>query len=187
MALERKREEPHKLTELLDEEDSIVDARSEAEREAEIGLSPEAKRELNVVDASNEDEHAPAQLGSKRFVYAAYFAGAIGVTFFFEKGLNAAWLRLALWKPMLGEPNAMGLMLVSAVVGAATALYFYRDVRTRTLAEEVASELGKVTWPNKEEVTNGTVVVIITTLLATVFFALMDRFWGFVTNLVYGT
>lgn len=186
MALERKREEPHKLTELLDEEDSIVDARSEAEREAEVGLSPEAKRELNLAEDA-DDEHAPMQLGSKRFVYAAYFAGAIGVTFFLEKGLNAAWVRLALWKPMLGEPNSMALMAVSAIVGAAVALYFYRDVRTRTLAEEIASELGKVTWPNKEEVTNGTVVVIITTLLATVFFALMDRFWGFVTNLVYGT
>jgi preprotein translocase subunit SecE len=36
-------------------------------------------------------------------------------------------------------------------------------------------------------VTNSTFVVIVATLASTVFFALMDRFWGFVTNLVYGT
>jgi len=35
-------------------------------------------------------------------------------------------------------------------------------------------------------VVNGTFVVIVTTLIATSFFALMDRFWSFVTNLVYG-
>ena len=28
--------------------------------------------------------------------------------------------------------------------------------------------------------------VIVTTIISTVFFALMDKFWGFVTNLVYG-
>ena len=58
--------------------------------------------------------------------------------------------------------------------------------RARELAEEVAAEMSKVTWPDRTEVTNGTFVVIVTTLVSTVFFALMDRFWGFVTNLVYG-
>ena len=46
--------------------------------------------------------------------------------------------------------------------------------------------MSKVTWPSRTEVTNGTFVVIVTTLVSTVFFALMDKFWGFVTNLVYG-
>ncbi len=51
----------------------------------------------------------------------------------------------------------------------------------------MASELSKVTWPTRTEVTNSTAVVIVTTAVATLFFALMDRFWSFVTNLVYGT
>jgi len=50
----------------------------------------------------------------------------------------------------------------------------------------VATELSLVTWPTRTEVTNGTVVVIVTTVVSTVFFALMDKFWGFLTNLVYG-
>ena len=29
--------------------------------------------------------------------------------------------------------------------------------------------------------------MIVTTIFSTIFFALMDRFWSFVTNLVYGT
>jgi preprotein translocase subunit SecE len=77
-------------------------------------------------------------------------------------------------------------MPIAGLIGLFTAIYYYRDQKTRTLAEEVASELGKVTWPSREEVVNSTFVVLVTTLLATTFFALMDRFWGFVTNLVYG-
>ena len=50
---------------------------------------------------------------------------------------------------------------------------------------EAAVELAKVTWPNKKEVTNATVVVVIASLIAVVYLALLDRFWGFVTDLVY--
>jgi preprotein translocase SecE subunit len=77
-------------------------------------------------------------------------------------------------------------MPVSAIIGVAAAIYYWYRTRTRELAEQVASEMSKVTWPTRTEVTNGTFVVIVTTVISTVFFALMDRFWGFVTNLVYG-
>jgi preprotein translocase SecE subunit len=77
-------------------------------------------------------------------------------------------------------------MPLAALIGAASALYYWRRTRARQLAEEVATEMSKVTWPTRNEVTSGTVVVIVTTVISTVFFALMDKFWGFVTNLVYG-
>jgi len=153
------------------------------------GSSPMEKEFSKLLDESEgmAAEVGPVQLGYKRFVYAAYFAGAIAVAFFLAKAGDAAWTRLSLWKPGFGEPNDAAVMVVSGVVGALVALYFWRDARTRELAEEVAQELAKVTWPSKEQVTNGTAVVVVTTLFATVFFAMMDRFWGFVTNLVYGS
>jgi preprotein translocase subunit SecE len=129
---------------------------------------------------------APTQLGSQRFVYAAYFAGGIAIAFLLSKAMSFAWLRLATYKPQIGEPHDEIVMPIAGLIGLFTAIYYYRDQKTRTLAEEVASELGKVTWPSREEVVNSTFVVLVTTLLATTFFALMDRFWGFVTNLVYG-
>jgi preprotein translocase subunit SecE len=145
-----------------------------------------------VTQAGDDDEDemeevdAPVQLGGQRFVYAAYFAGGIAVAFMLSKAATYTWTRLALWKPQLGEPHDEIVMPVAALVGALVAFYYYRDDKTRTLAEEVATELGNVTWPSRTEVTNSTFVVIVTTLIATTFFALMDRFWGFVTNLVYG-
>jgi preprotein translocase subunit SecE len=145
----------------------------------------ESESEPQARDAEAEIV-VPTQLGTQRFVYAAYFAGGIAVAFMLSKAISYGWLRLSTYKPQFGEPHDEIVMPIAGVIGALTAFYYYRDLKTRTLAEEVASELGKVSWPGREEVVNSTFVVIVTTLLATTFFALMDRFWGFVTNLVYG-
>jgi preprotein translocase SecE subunit len=137
---------------------------------------------------ADEDDHAPAQLGYKRYVFAAYFAGAIAVAFILSKAGDYTWHLLSQKAlPTIGEPKGELIMPVSALIGALVAIYYYRQQRTRELAEDVASELSKVTWPNKQEVMNSTAVVIFTTVFSTIFFALMDRFWGFLTNLVYGT
>jgi preprotein translocase subunit SecE len=129
---------------------------------------------------------APTQMGARRFVYAAYFAAAIGVAFLTSKALDFAWVKVQSYKPAIGEPSDEVIMPISAIVGGGTAVYYWYRTKARQLAEEVAAEMAKVTWPSRTEVTNGTVVVIFTTVVATVFFALMDRFWGFITNLVYG-
>jgi preprotein translocase subunit SecE len=141
-------------------------------------------------DRDHDDEPvgaaSPTQLGARRFVYAAYFAGAILIAFLSSKVLEIAWTKLQTWKPMVGEPQDEVVMPLAALIGGLAALYYWRRTRARELAEQVAAEMAKVTWPSRTEVTNGTVVVIVTTVISTVFFALMDKFWGFVTNLVYG-
>src|SRR5260370_6851847 len=95
-------------------------------------------------------------------------------------------MKLQRYKAGIGEPGDEVVMPASALLGVGTALYYWHRTRARQLAEEVATEMSKVTWPTRTEVTNGTVVVIVTTIVSTVFFALMDKFWGFITNLVYG-
>jgi preprotein translocase subunit SecE len=142
-------------------------------------------------EASEDEDHdvspvAPTQLGARRFVYAAYFAGAIAIAFISSKAFDLAWIKLQNYQPSIGEPRDEIVMPLAGAVGAGAALYYWYRTRARQLAEEVAAEMSKVTWPSRTEVTNGTVVVIVTTLVSTVFFALMDKFWGFVTNLVYG-
>jgi preprotein translocase subunit SecE len=163
------------------EGDAALDALALREP-AELAAGQDEDEELDEDDAVG----TPAQLGSQRFVYAAYFAGGIAVAFMLSKAISYGWTRLSLWKPTIGDPHDEVVMPVAALIGALVAFYYYRDEKTRTLAEEVASELGKVSWPSRDEVVNGTFVVVVTTFIATAFFALMDRFWGFVTNLVYG-
>jgi len=149
------------------------------------GLDGE-EREEDAQDVAAAGAASPTQLGPRRFVYAAYFAGAIAIAFLMSKMLSFAWLKLQNWKPAVGEPRDELVMPLAGLIGAIAAVYYWKRTRARQLAEEVAVEMSKVTWPTRTEVTNGTFVVIVTTFVSTVFFALMDKFWGFVTNLVYG-
>jgi preprotein translocase SecE subunit len=157
---------------------------------SEVEGAPKDDIVLAEPEADEEDVPvgvaAPSQLGTRRFVYAAYFGGAIAIAVLASKLIDIGWYRLQTYKPDIGEPRDEIVMPIAGLLGAGAAIYYWRRTRARELAEEVATEMSKVTWPNRTEVTNGTVIVIVTTLISTVFFALMDKFWGFVTNLVYG-
>ena len=80
-------------------------------------------------------------------------------------------------------------MPVSALIGAAaspsTTGTATRDARSSPKRSRRAVE-GDLAEPDRGHEL-APFVVIVTTLVSTIFFALMDRFWGFVTNLVYGT
>jgi preprotein translocase subunit SecE len=142
-------------------------------------------------DASSSEEEeeegvgAPMQLGYQRYVYAAYMAGAMIAAFLVAKIGHAGWYRLGQWKPEFGEPKDELVFPIAGVVGVLAALYYWRKPESRQYANEVAEELSKVTWPSRKEVTNSTTVVVLTTVFATVFFALMDRFWSFITDKIY--
>jgi preprotein translocase subunit SecE len=167
--------------------DSTAEPRAPFEPLAMGGAEAAAIEARDGDDAEHDvSPVAPTQLGARRFVFAAYFAAGIFVAFMMSKVLDAGWLKLQNYKPVIGDPRDEIIMPLSGVIGGGAAVYYWYRTRARQLAEEVAAEMSKVTWPSRTEVTNGTVVVIVTTVVSTVFFALMDKFWGFVTNLVYG-
>ena len=159
------------------------DASSSEDREAREGAL--AKADGDAESAEEAALNVPVQLGYQRYVYAAYMAFALIAAFLVAKIGHAAWYRLGQWKPELGEPKDELLYPVAGLVGVVLAVYYWRRADARQYANEVAEELSKVTWPNRKEVTNSTTVVVLTTLFATVFFALMDRFWGFITDKIY--
>lgn len=136
------------------------------------------------------------ELGTEKWVFAAFFAVGIGVAFLVGKLLATLWNILAeeAWVVrhaafLLRYPEderPMFTMSIGAVVGLLTMIYCLRKDAVRRWADDVALELSKVTWPKKETVTNGTIVVIAAGVFATVYIGLLDRLWGFVTMLVYG-
>ena len=162
--------------------------------------SADGERSIDGAQASDEedaeDAAAASEMGAVRYVHAAFLAAGILAAYVGGKLLLAAWNLAADWPdavrvvPMLiqyGEDERAGFALVAgAVLGLALVFWYYRKESVRTWAGEVASELSRVTWPNKETVTNGTMVVLVATLVATVYVAILDRFWGYLTNLVYG-
>jgi preprotein translocase subunit SecE len=151
---------------------------------------------VEVSGSETEPETTASQLGSARYVHAAFFAAGILVAYVTGKLLTLFWNSLAEWPaavrvvPRLlsfgeGERETFGLV-AGAVIGVITIVQIYRKDHIRRWADEVAFELSKVTWPNREMVTSGTIVVVIASMIATAYVALLDKFWGFVTNLVYG-
>lgn len=167
-----------------DESDAAESADEKSEDEAEVRAAAESMPDEDK-PAPDESAGTPVQLGYQRYVYAAYMAGAMLVAFLVAKIGHVAWYRLGQWKPELGEPQDELLYPAAAVIGIVVALYYWRKADARQYANEVAEELSKVTWPSRKEVTNSTTVVVLTTLFATVFFALMDRFWGYITDKIY--
>jgi len=162
-----------------------ADESEASEPKADALEKAEVRGETAEAEADGEPEAAPMQLGYMRFVYAAYMTGAMAVAFLAAKIGHVSWYRLGQWKPELGEPRDEVLYVAAGFVGIATAVYYWRKPEARQYANEVAEELSKVTWPSRKEVTNSTTVVVLTTLFATVFFALMDQFWKYVTDKIY--
>jgi len=201
MAAEEDAKEAKQNTARPDEPGARADAGGSAPSEAEADAVVDAALEQSLAKATRDgvlapSEHrdiapvgsvmSPVQMGTRRFVFAAYFAGAIGIAFILSKVIDLGWQKAEEYSPSIGDPRDEITMPLAALAGVLAAVYFWKRTRARQLVEEVATEMSLVTWPTRTEVTNGTVVVIVTTVVSTVFFALMDKFWGFVTNLVYG-
>ncbi len=193
--LEKKADEAEDEEESSEDESSTDESES-AERESKSSSKNE-KRKSEEAEKSDPEEDAEVEaaleaqagnvLGAERFVYAAYLAAAVIAAFLFSKLGHAAWLKLAAWKPeQVGEPRDEIVYVIAGLLGVGVALHYWRRKDARQYATEVAEELSLVTWPTKKEVQNSTFIVVLTTLFATVFFALMDQFWRFITDKVYG-
>jgi preprotein translocase subunit SecE len=147
--------------------------------------------------AVEETDGTPADLGATKYVHAAFFAAGILVAYLSGKLLALVWGRLAEWPDAVAAIPALlsvgearrgtYTMLVGVLIGILAVVQTYRRATIRKWADEVALELSKVTWPDKENVTNGTIVVIVGSAVAAVYVALLDRVWIFVTNLIYGS
>lgn len=179
------------------DEEATSELRTEKSEERALVVSDDAQGVLEASEeATSEGELAAGHVGVERYVHAAFFAFGILVAYLSGKVLLAAWNSLADWPmavktlPFLiqfGEDErASQTLVIGAVVGVVLVLRYYRRPTVRSWATSVASELARVTWPSKETVTNGTIVVLVAGAVATLYIALLDRLWGYLTNLVYG-
>jgi len=149
-----------------------------------------------ALGAGQDDHGTAATLGATKYVHAAFFAVGILAAFLSSKILGGAWTHLTEWPaavravPQLvafsEEQRDTYTLVGGALIGAIGVLQAYRKEGVRTWADEVATELARVTWPNREAVTNGTLVVIVASMIAALYVAVLDRFWSFLTTWVYG-
>ena len=143
------------------------------------------------------EEEAAAQLGIQRYVLASFFAAGIAGAYILGKVIHGVWAWAANkdWfhstLPALAAVSDDDKSTYGTILGALIAIIAvvrsYRNPAVRTWADEVAAELAKVKWPTRKEVSNSTVIVIAAGAIATLYLALLDRLWSFVTDLFYGT
>ncbi len=152
--------------------------------------------ETEVIGADGE-HITPADLSAQKYVFATFAAVGVLGALLIGKIFTAIWNSLASWPtaarvvPQLlrtaEDDREFPMSVIGVLISGTVTFLAYSRSDVRTWADTVAEELGKVHWPDRDTVQNGTVVVMVATLFATIYVGLLDRLWGFVTTLVYGT
>jgi preprotein translocase subunit SecE len=104
-------------------------------------------------------------------------------------GVVAFWLvsKTADWAwSYFGKPNSLIIGTGAFLVAATATIIAWKNEQVFTLATEVAGELRKVSWPSRKQTVTSTIVVIVTTIIASLFLGVFDGVWSWVTRMIYG-
>ena len=123
-----------------------------------------------------QQENAP-----NKPVHLMYLIGAVITFYLLQWSIDWIW---GFFTP--ATPSDFKITLFAAVTTVIVGTLMYRNDRIYGLANEVASELKKVTWPTAKEVRSATLVVIVMAIVSAVILGLFDMAWSNLTELVYG-
>ncbi len=122
-----------------------------------------------------QQENAP-----NKPVHLIYLVGAVVMFYLLQWSID--WL----WGYFGSPPSELRITLLAGVSATLLAIFLYRSDRIYTLANEVAGELKKVTWPTAKEVRTATIVVIVMAIISALILGVFDFVWSNLTELVYG-
>ena len=103
-----------------------------------------------------------------------------------QTGRSRPSATLARSRSIWSASGEMKISIAAGVIAIFATVVMYRNDRIYTLANEVAGELKKVTWPTAKEVRAATMVVIVMAIVSAVILGLFDAVWSKLTDLVYG-
>jgi preprotein translocase subunit SecE len=113
-------------------------------------------------------------------VHLIYLCGAVLLFYLLQWSID--WV----WGFFGTSPSEFKMSLMAAVGAVVVGVALYRNDRVFHLANEVSSELRKVTWPTAKEVRSATIVVIVMAVTSAIILFLFDLVWSGLTDLVYG-
>ncbi|MGE0872944.1 MAG: preprotein translocase subunit SecE [Kofleriaceae bacterium] len=123
-----------------------------------------------------QQENAP-----NKPVHLIYLCGA--VLLFYMVQWTVDWI----WGYFGTPPTEFRITMIAAAIAVVTGVIMYRNDRVYGLANEVASELKKVTWPSAKEVRTATIVVIVMSLIsAFILGVIFDTVFSQLTEQLYG-
>lgn len=115
-------------------------------------------------------------------VHLIYLCGAVLLFYVLQWSVDWVW---GYFSPET-IPSEFKVTMISAIVALVTSIVMYRSDKYYGLANEVAGELKKVTWPSAKEVRAATVVVIVMAIISALILGVFDMVWSNLTELVYG-
>ena len=122
-----------------------------------------------------QQENAP-----NKPVHLIYLVGTVIVFYLLQWSID--WI----WGYFATPPSDFKISLIAAISATVIGIGFYKNDRYYSLANEVATELKKVTWPTAKEVRTATIVVIVMAIVSALILGLFDFVWSNLTELVYG-
>ena len=122
-----------------------------------------------------QQENAP-----NKPVHLIYLCGAVVLFYLLQWGID--WI----WGYFGSPPTEFRITMFAAAAALIVGVSMYRSDRIYGLANEVASELKKVTWPTAKEVRTATLVVIVMAIVSALILGIFDFVWSNLTELVYG-
>jgi preprotein translocase subunit SecE len=110
-----------------------------------------------------------------------YLVGAVILFYLLQWSIDWVWGFFT-----ASTPSDFKISLFAAIAATVVGVVAYKNDKLYHLANEVASELKKVTWPTAKEVRSATLVVIVMAILSAIILGLFDLAWSNLTELVYG-
>jgi preprotein translocase subunit SecE len=123
-----------------------------------------------------QQENAP-----NKPVHLMYLVGAVVLFYLLQWSIDWVWGFFT-----VAPPSDFKITLIAAITATVVGIVAYKNDRMYHLANEVASELKKVTWPTAKEVRSSTAVVIGMAVISALILFLFDFVWSGLTDMVYG-
>jgi preprotein translocase subunit SecE len=116
----------------------------------------------------------------RKWTYVMFALGGVVLAYLLIQAGEWAWGFYG------SRPNKLLIDGVAVAVSIAAAVVAVRNERLFTLATEVTTELGKVTWPTRKETFAATIVVIVTVIVSSIILGVFDAVWAWLTRIVLG-
>ena len=114
-------------------------------------------------------------MGPNKYIHLTFAIGILLLTFLVYKTGDWIWSYFA-------KPNELAMQGMALVCSVIVGIVAYRNERVFASTSDVTRELEKVTWPTKKETYYGTIVVIVTVVIATVVLSFFDIIWAFLAG-----
>ncbi len=115
----------------------------------------------------------------RKWTHVLFAVGGIILAWLLSKSGDWAW-------SYFGKPNSFAVGTGAFLVAGIATLIAWKNEQLFGLAQEVTTELKKVTWPTRKETVSSTIVVIVTTIVASLLLGVFDGVWSWVTRMIYG-